>query len=295
MGRVEPYYGVFNPRPIMIRSALVLFSLTLGLQAQVVIQKGEKIAFLGDSITQAGARPGGYCNLVIETLNKKGLEVTPRYAGISGHKSNQMLARLEKDVIAHKPNWMTLSCGVNDVWHGARGVNLEDYKKNITQIVDKAQAAGINVIILTSTMIKEDPDNDLNQKLKSYNNFLIQLSKEKRCRLADLNALMQETIKTMEKNDRRNTVTTDGVHMNSAGNMMMAKGVLEAMGFTKDELKAAEKDWDNIPGTNNIRLNVGLSHAEMRELNKAAREQSKTVQQLFSEALEAKKEELLAK
>ena len=276
-------------------TALVLFSSALGLQAQVVIQKGEKVAFLGDSITQAGARAGGYCNLVIQTLNKKGLEVTPRYAGISGHKSNQMLARLEKDVIAHKPQWMTLSCGVNDVWHGKRGVELEDYKKNITQIIDQAKAAGINVIILTSTMIKEDQGNDLNQKLESYNNFLRQISKEKQCRLADLNALMQETIKTMEKDAKGNTVTTDGVHMNSAGNMMMAKGVLKAMGFTDAEIKEAEKDWDNIPGTNNIRVNVGLSHAEMRALNKAAKEQGKSVQQLFTETLEAKKGELLGK
>lgn len=276
-----------------VLSALTLITLTSGLQAQVVIQKGEKIAFLGDSITQAGARPGGYCNLVVDALNKKGLEVTPVYAGISGHKSNQMLARLEKDVLSKKPSWMTLSCGVNDVWHGKRGVELEDYKKNITEIVDKAQAAGVNVIILTSTMIKEDQGNELNQKLQGYNGFLKQLSKEKRCRLADLNALMQETIKTLEKDPRGNTVTTDGVHMNSAGNMMMAKGVLEALGFTAEQLVEAEKDWDNIANTNNIRLEVGLSHAEYRALTKAAKQSGKSVRDLFQEALDTRKRELI--
>ena len=106
---------------------------------------------------------------------------------------------------------------------------------------------------------------------------------------------MQETVKSMEKNDRGNTVTSDGVHMNSAGNMMMAKGVLKAMGMSKADLEAAEKEWDNIPNTNNVRVSVGLSHAEMRVLNKAAKEQGKSVQQLFSEAAEAKKKELLAK
>lgn len=276
-----------------VLGALTLITLTSGLQAQVVIQKGEKIAFLGDSITQAGARPGGYCNLVVDALNKKGLEVTPVYAGISGHKSNQMLARLEKDVLSKKPSWMTLSCGVNDVWHGKRGVELEDYKKNITEIVDKAQAAGVNVIILTSTMIKEDQGNELNQKLQGYNGFLKQLSKEKRCRLADLNALMQETIKTLEKDPRGNTVTTDGVHMNSAGNMMMAKGVLEALGFTAEQLVEAEKDWDNIANTNNIRLEVGLSHAEYRALTKAAKQSGKSVRDLFQEALDTRKRELI--
>lgn len=276
-----------------VLGTLTLIALTSGLQAQIVIQKGEKVAFLGDSITQAGARPGGYCNLVVDALNKKGLEVIPVYAGISGHKSNQMLARLEKDVLSKKPNWMTLSCGVNDVWHGKRGVELEDYKKNITEIVDKAQAAGVKVIILTSTMIKEDQSNELNQKLQGYNGFLKQLSKERRCRLADLNALMQETIKTLEKDSRGNTVTTDGVHMNSAGNMMMAKGVLEAMGFTAKQLVEAEKDWDNIANTNTIRLGIGLSHAEYRALDKAARQSGKSVSDLFQEALDARKRELI--
>ncbi len=28
-----------------------------------------------------------------------------------------MLARLDEAVISKKPQWMTLSCGVNDVWH----------------------------------------------------------------------------------------------------------------------------------------------------------------------------------
>lgn len=218
--------------------ALLTLHLGLSAQAEVIIKKGDKIAFLGDSITQAGARPGGYCQIVMNALNKKGLEVTPKYSGISGHKSNQMLARLEKDVLSHKPQWMTLSCGVNDVWHGKRGVSLEDYQKNITSIVDQAQAAGIKVIILTSTMIKEDQSNDLNQKLKGYNEFLMQLSKDKKCLLADLNGLMQKTIKTIEKNAKGNTVTSDGVHMNPAGNLMMAKGILSVMGFSDEELEA---------------------------------------------------------
>lgn len=284
---------MFKTTLLFVTSLTLHLSLTA--QADIMIQKGDKIAFLGDSITQAGARPGGYCNLIIEALNKKGLEVTPKYAGISGHKSNQMLARLEKDVLSHKPQWMTLSCGVNDVWHGQRGVKLEDYKKNITSIVDQAQAAGIKVIILTSTMIREDQANALNQKLKGYNDFLVQLSKEKKCLLADLNGLMQETIKTMEKNSKGNTVTSDGVHMNSAGNMMMAKGILKVMGFTAEELKATEKAWANIPGTNQIRLNVKLSHAELEILEKEAKAQGKSIQQVFDETLQSKKAELLGK
>jgi lysophospholipase L1-like esterase len=84
---------------------------------KIAVKKGQKIVFLGDSITAAGKRKGGYCQLVLSALKDQGVDTTPFFAGISGHKSNQMLARLEKDVLRHKPDWMTLSCGVNDVWH----------------------------------------------------------------------------------------------------------------------------------------------------------------------------------
>src|SRR5205085_2328900 len=136
--------------------------------------------------------------------------------------------RLERDVLSKKPDWMTLSCGVNDVWHGERGVPLEPYKKNITQIVDRAQAAGIKVVILTSTLIGEDVPNPNNQKAIPYNEFLRELAKEKKCPLADLNAEMQAALKAAAPAHPKggNILTVDGVHMNPAGNQMMAVGVL---------------------------------------------------------------------
>ena len=211
---------------------------------QIVVKKGEKIAFLGDSITAAGKRKGGYCQLVLAALKDQGVEAVPVFAGIGGHKSNQMLARLERDVLRHKPGWMTLSCGVNDVWHGNRGVDLKSYKKNITEIVNKAQAAGVKVMLLTSTMIKEDQGNPLNQKLSGYNEFLRELAKEKKCLLADLNADMQAGLKKIPSDaPKGKQLTSDGVHMNKAGNIMMARGVAVAFGLTEQQLEQSVKKW----------------------------------------------------
>ena len=118
---------------------------------------------------------------------------------------------------------MLLSCGVNDVWHGKRGVALPDYRKNITEIVDKAQKAGIKVVIMTASMIREDANNKLNTTLKAYNDFLRTLAKEKKCLLADINAKMQEEVYSKELSCiKGNKLTYDGVHMNGRGHMMMA-------------------------------------------------------------------------
>ena len=210
----------------------------------IAVTDGQKIAFMGDSITQGGAKgPKGYVNLVISGLEANGIKAVSIPAGISGHKSNQMLDRLEKDVLSKKPDWMTLSCGVNDVWHGAKGVALEQYKENITKIIDQCQAANIKVMILTATMIKEDQTNELNQKLVPYNEFLRTLAKEKKCLLADLNADMQAAVAKADKTEKKNILTGDGVHMNAAGNRMMAVGVLKAFGLTDDQIAKAEKLW----------------------------------------------------
>jgi lysophospholipase L1-like esterase len=211
---------------------------------KIAVKNGEKIAFLGDSITAAGRRPGGYCQLVLSALKDQGIEAKSVFAGIGGHKSNQMLARLERDVLKHKPDWMTLSCGVNDVWHGKRGVDLESYKKNITEIVNKTQASGVKVVLLTSTMIREDQGNDLNQKLLPYNAFIRALAKEKKCLLADLNADMQAALKTFPADaPKGKQLTSDGVHMNKAGNIMMARGVAKAFGLTNQQLDKSAKNW----------------------------------------------------
>jgi len=245
--------------------AVSLFAFVRTASAEILVKSGEKIGFLGDSITAAGwGNPAGYVRLVIAGFAANGVNVEPVPAGIGGHKSNDMLARLERDVLNKKPQWMTLSCGVNDVWHGVTGVPLDDaqaaatvykqeknnpkepekgtYKKNITEIVEKAQAAGVKVMILTATVIKEDLKNDENHKLAPFNDFLRELAKDKHLLLADLNEDFQKRI-TAENKPGEKVLTVDGVHMNTEGNKLMATGILRAFGLNESEIKKAQESW----------------------------------------------------
>ena len=289
-----------HQRPWLSRLPILLLALTLGsLPAQskgIAIKNGESIAFLGVSITAAGARgPAGYCQLVIRGLALAGVKAKMIPAGISGHKSNQMLKRLDRDVLAKKPDWMTLSCGVNDVWHGKNGVQLKDYKVNITQIVDQAQAAGIKVIILTSTMIREDAKNDQNQTLSKYNAFLKTLANEKGCRFADLYSNMQSSLITGDDKPHGNQLTTDGVHMNTLGNITMATGVLRAFGMSKEEIAKSERDFETIPNACHVRANCKLTVVAYKQLRAAATKAGMTVQKFVEDTLQTRVTELLKK
>jgi len=234
---------------------------------------------------------------VLHGLKQQGTEVTGVFAGISGHKSNQMLARLEKDVLSKKPDFMTLSCGVNDVWHGKGGVNLEDYKTNITAIIDKAQAAGVKVMVLTSTMITEDQKNPPNQKLLGYNIALRELAKAKGCLLADLNNEMQEALKQFPADATKGKqLTSDGVHMNALGNIMMAKGILKAFGIPAEKLAGIEEGWKKIPGSRRIRIRLRFDlPMSQHDYEQFVAKEGKTPEAVIKQWMEAKKKELLNK
>lgn len=216
--------------------------------SSIALRSGETIAFLGDSITSEGvASPSGYVSLVMRGLEANGVRATMIPAGVRADTSRDMRARLEKDVLAAHPDWMTLSCGVNDVGHSP-GVALDEYKANITDMVDRAQAAGIKVLVLTSTLIYEDAENDVNQNAIPYNDFLRELARQRNLPLADLNADERAVLAAIPEALRKsgNQLTTDGVHMNPQGNQMIATGVLRAMGLRQAQMKNAHNSWRDI-------------------------------------------------
>jgi lysophospholipase L1-like esterase len=262
----------------LLSSLIVALLATVSVNAELLIKNGDSVAFLGDSITAGGwGNTGGYVHLVVDGLALAGVKVTPYPAGAGGHKSNNMLARLERDVLSKKPTWMTLSCGVNDVWHGANGVELPQYKENITAIVEQAAKAGVKVMILTATPI-QDNDNPNNQKLAAYNDFLRELAKEKNLPLADLSADFWAYLQPLPPGPRH--LTADGVHMNPEGNLLMAKGVLRAFGLSDSELADVEKKLLDAPNTAAFTSNyniyparpAGITFNQYRALQKITKE-----------------------
>ena len=223
-------------------------------ESQVIINDGDKVAFLGDSITAGGANYGGYCRMVVHGLKAKGIIVEPVFAGVPGNTSEHMLGRLEQSVLRHKPDWVVLAAGVNDIWHGdptvkigvfqpkpGMGVKLDGYKKNVSAIVDRCKDAGATVILTTITPIREDPEFKLNITARKYNAFLVQLAKERKLPIAKLNEAMFAEIAGGAR------LTSDGVHPLGIGHRVMAKGVLRAMGLSQEDTEQLEKDWEGPP------------------------------------------------
>ena len=211
------------------------------------LEDGDTFVFLGDSITQAGTSPHGYITLFELFCGVNGYEVEIVNAGISGHKSNDMLARLEEDVLSHNPDWVSISCGVNDVWHqfafDSEGVPLEAYRENMTAIVEQCLEDDVDVVLLTATPIYEDLESRENQMLAEYNAFLRELAgQHDDVVLCDVNQAFQEELAKKRRDDR--LLTTDGVHLNGRGNRIMARSIIRALDPRPFEVRRANLRWE---------------------------------------------------
>ncbi len=204
------------------------------------------IVCLGDSITQQGEAKGGYVWLVRQYLTSLYPEQKFNVinAGISGHRSNDMLARLDRDVIARKPDLVTISVGINDVWHGfqdnhpggdgPKGIPLADFAKNVDVMVTKITQAGAKAVVLSTTVITEDVKSSENKKLKAYNSALRKIAKDHDAIFVDLQKPFHNAIVMYTDTSPAHVkvLTVDGVHLNPEGNRIMAKSILNALGVT---------------------------------------------------------------
>ncbi len=210
--------------------------------AEIAVKSGQTVVFLGDAITQFGwQNQHGFVHLVVAGLATNKVQVIPVAAGMVNDNSERMLARLKSDVLDKKPDWVVLSCGLTDIQLGTNGVPLARFKSNIAAMVDRCQAAGSKVLILTATISGEDLGNAANLRLAGYNDALRATATNKKCLLADLNAMFQEVIRGSERPE--GLLTVGGIYMNPLGDQLVAKGILQAFGLTDSEEERAEQAW----------------------------------------------------
>lgn len=194
---------------------------------------GDRIAFLGDSITQLGADdPRGWVNILESRVRKEVDEVAFIHAGIAGNTSADMLKRINADVIRRKPTWVFFSCGVNDSPNPAAdnpGVPLDKYIKNVSTIFDKLDKTGAKIVVLSQTPVMEDdPNYGANINLVSYNAELKRMALERKYIYLDPGAAIRKAI-AEKKDSKKRTLTWDGTHLNNRGNAIFADVVLKGL------------------------------------------------------------------
>jgi lysophospholipase L1-like esterase len=202
----------------------------IALTSFMALQK-KKIIFFGDSITQAGVKPGGYIVRIGELAAKDGL--TDQFeligAGIGGNKVYDLFLRMEEDVLSKTPDVVLIYVGVNDVWHkqsSGTGTDADKFEKFYAAIIKKLQEKNIKIIMCTPAVIGERTDftNQLDGDLNKYSNIIRGLAQKNSIPLVDLRkAFLDYNIQFNKENKESGILTTDRVHLNDEGNKIVAE------------------------------------------------------------------------
>ena len=109
-------------------------------------EAGPLVIFLGDSLT-AGlglSAEQAYPAVLERRLKASGMSVRVLNAGVSGDTTAGGAARLDW-LLKQKPDVLVVGLGGND---GLRGLDLTDSEKNLRDIVGRARAANVRVLLL---------------------------------------------------------------------------------------------------------------------------------------------------
>lgn len=220
----------------MRRKLLPVFIILAIFSFSFMQDKNIKVVFFGDSITEAGVKPHGFISIDDSLLNHAGSNY--RYelfgAGIGGNKVYDLYLRMEDDVLSKSPDIVVIWVGVNDVWHKkmGTGTDADKFEKFYLAMIKKLKSAKIKIVVCTPATIGEKYDytNEQDGDLNKYSNIIRKIASEQQLTLVDMRLAFENYEKANNPgNLDRGILTADGVHLNDAGNLFVAKLMAEGI------------------------------------------------------------------
>lgn len=217
---------------------MALLFLAACFASKIDLNPGDRIIFLGDSITRQGDQPGGYVTIVRDTLTARhpdlGLEIIG--AGVSGNKVPDIRERLHRDVLSKRPAVVFIYVGINDVWHSIKpqgGTPVSRYEAGLRSIIGRTTSSGARVVLCTPSVIGErnNGSNPLDTMLDEYAAISRRVVRELDVPLVDLRKAFIRYLRDHNPDNlEKGVLTYDGVHLSDEGNRLVAGEVLKALG-----------------------------------------------------------------
>ena len=170
-----------------------------------------RITVLGDSLTAGLGLPksAAYPTLLQERVDAAGLGFEVVNAGVSGDTSAGGLARLDW-ALEGDVRILLVALGGND---GLRGLPADELQRNLAQIIERAQAKGITVILAGM----EAPPNYGRDYIVSFHKVYPALAAKYKVALVPF---LLQNVAGIEKLNQR-----DGIHPTAAGAKIVADTV----------------------------------------------------------------------
>ena len=216
----------------------------------MVFDKGDKILFIGDSISDyERARPVGeglfgawgtsYVACVGSLLTcaypSMGLRVVNM--GVSGNQARDLEARWKSDVEDLSPDWVSVLIGINDVWRRfdsplltEQHVSLEDYAACCERLARRTEGRVKGMVWMSPYIMEPNRSDPMRACMDGYGQAVRELAARHGFIFVDLQAAWDALFEHMHPMN----IAWDRIHPNQIGSMYIARRFLDAVGFEWD-------------------------------------------------------------
>jgi lysophospholipase L1-like esterase len=206
------------------------------------IADGETILFTGDSITDCGRElplgegaglGEGYVALVDGLLaaGRPECQIKVLNTGISGNRVIDLETRWQNDVLAHRPDWLSIMIGINDVWRqfdnaeDPNQVTIERYETVYRRLLDQVRPGLQGLVLMTPYVIEPDRDEPMRNRMDVYGEVVKRLAAETDAVFVDVQAAFDRTLAYRSAA----SLAEDRIHPNQTGHMIIAQSFLTAI------------------------------------------------------------------
>jgi lysophospholipase L1-like esterase len=207
----------------------------------MIFEAGQRIVFIGDSITDCGRRDvnapfgNGYASLVRAFVTARypesGLGWENR--GISGNTVRDLRDRWEADAVALRPDWLSVMIGINDIGRAFQGqphlaVPIDEYEETLRRLSTRAvDVTGCRLILAEPYLIEADRAEPQRAETDRYGAVVRRVADELGARCVRT----QEAFDSVLSSTPAKEWADDRVHPGLAGHAVIAQAYLRTIGY----------------------------------------------------------------
>lgn len=215
----------------------------------MIFEKGNKILFIGDSISDYDrARPVGeglfdawgksYVANVGALLGCTYPELHLRIVnmGIGGNQVRDLEARWQTDVMDQRPDWVSVLIGINDVWRQFDSPTIPEshvseasFRETYERLIQRTLPTVRGMILMTPYFMEPNRLDPMRARMDAYGAIVRELAEKYGLIFVDLQAAWDRLFEHMHPC----AIAWDRIHPNQIGCMYIARQFLAAIGFDR--------------------------------------------------------------
>ena len=215
------------------------------------IQPKSRLVFIGDSITDCGRkRPigesafegalgNGYVSLIDAALASgyPDCEITIINVGVSGNTVHDLKYRWAADVLALKPDWLSVLVGINDVWQQISQPEFNEHYNSadefahiLDELIQQVRPGLQGLILMTPYYLETNLEDPIRVMMDHYGELVAEVAAAHDAILVDTQCNFDGILKWTNPLE----LALDRIHLNLPGHMILARAFLQQINFSWD-------------------------------------------------------------